>query len=128
MSSDAPPDLDVDVGDCRGLVWANKCAAALNTEQGLTGMRAFVRHFKRKGGEDGKPGDYEELLDKLSKASGEEEDEDEMEALQELLDGEDEEGWSKFSAYYNAWDEDVKIDFIETLNIIKCFPPALPGE
>ena len=99
MSSDTPPDLDVDVGDCRGLVWANKCAEALGSGEGLTRMRAFLRHFKRKGGEDGKPGDYEELLGKLSKATGNEEDEDCMEALQELLDGEDgedAEGWSNF--------------------------------
>ena len=37
-------------------------------------MRAFVRRFKRKGGDGGKPGDYDELFGKLSEAMGLDED------------------------------------------------------
>ena len=39
-------------------------------------MRAFMRRFKRKGGADGKPGDFEDLFDKLVKAAGIEEEEE----------------------------------------------------
>ena len=37
-------------------------------------MRAFVRRFKRKGGDGGKPGDFDDLFDKLVKAAGIEEE------------------------------------------------------
>ena len=84
MSSDTPPDLDIDVGECRGLVWAGKCAEALGALDcvALNHMRKCVRYFKRKGGDGGKPGDYDELFGKLLEASGiEETDEDGKEAL-----------------------------------------------
>ena len=74
--SDTPEALDVDIGGCRGIVWAGKCADTMGKEGSLDNMRAFVRRFKRKGGADGKPGDFEDLYDKLVKAAGIEEDED----------------------------------------------------
>ena len=80
MSSDTPPEMDLDVGECRGIVWAGKCADALNESKDgavLENLRKCVRHFKRKGGDGGKPGDYDELFGKLFEASGYEEDDEE---------------------------------------------------
>ena len=80
--SDTPEALDIDLGGCRGIVWAGKCYDTLaKDEEGANRVRAFVRRFKRKGGDEGKPGDYEELFEKLTKAGGIEEDEDAKEAL-----------------------------------------------
>ena len=97
VSSDTPPELDIDVGECRGIVWAGKCAEALNENKDgevLDNLRKCVRHFKRKGGDGGKPGDYDELFGKLLKASGfDEEDEEGCNSLKELLEGEDEDAW-----------------------------------
>ena len=33
-------------------------------------MRIFVRRFKRKGGDGGAPGDYDDLFEKIAKATG----------------------------------------------------------
>ena len=43
----------------------------------LDGLRKWVRHFKRKGGDGGKPGDYDESFGKLLKASGIDEEDEE---------------------------------------------------
>ena len=51
-----------------------------------------------------------------------------MEPLKELLEGEDEDAWTNFAITYNCFEESAKIEFIETLNIIKCFPPPAEGE
>ena len=74
--SDTPEQLQVDLSGCRGIVWATKCTEALGTDEGLKHMRAFVRRFKRKGGDDGTPGDYDDLLAKLQKATGMVDDEE----------------------------------------------------
>ena len=59
--------MDVDVGDHRGLVWANKCAEALNGKDlvALEHLRKCARHFKRK-----KEGEYDEMFEKLVEAAG----------------------------------------------------------
>ena len=122
MSSDAEA-LDIDIGACRGIVWATKCAEALNNDEILKGMRGFVRRFKRKG-DEGKPGDYDKLFKDLAEAVDIEEEEEAKENLKEFLEGDDEDAWSTFSVTYNAAEEDAKSKFMEILNIIKCFPPA----
>ena len=78
VSSDTPPELDVDLGECRGIVWAGKCADALSDEKtgGLENLRKCVRHFKRKG-DGGKPGNIDDLIEKLAEACGLEEGDEE---------------------------------------------------
>ena len=75
MPSSECPDLDIDVGECRGIVWAGKCAEALNDDNTLDGMRKFVRKYKRHDG------DYDELFESLAKAAGISDDEDEKAKL-----------------------------------------------
>ena len=73
--SDTPEALDIDLGGCRGIVWAGKCANALSEDEGLNHMRKFVRHFKRKGGDGGEPGNFDEFIKNLLKAGRIEEEE-----------------------------------------------------
>ena len=54
-------EMDIDLSEFRGLVWATKCAEALNTEVNLKVLRGFVRNFKRTG-------NFDELFDNLSNA------------------------------------------------------------
>ena len=68
-------------------------------------MRKFVRRFKRKGGEGGNPGDFDELFDKLLKATGLEDDDEAQDAIKELLEGEDEDAWMNFQSTFENLDE-----------------------
>ena len=62
MLSDIP-ELDLDLSAYRGIVWATKCAEALNKEVNLKALRRFVRIFKRTG-------NFDELFDNLSNTVG----------------------------------------------------------
>ena len=66
----------------------------LSTKEGLARMRTFVRRFKRKGGENGQPGDIDNLINELLKDLGVYDDEDGL--LRNLLEGDDEDGWTNF--------------------------------
>ena len=58
--SDTPPELDIDLSGARGdVVFMKENEDRLEEADGLDRMRTFVRRFKRKGGENGKPGDFE---------------------------------------------------------------------
>lgn len=60
--------------------------AILGSTEGLEYLRKFVKRFKRKGGDGGKPGDIDELISELVGVLGDDEYE---EPLRELLEGED---------------------------------------
>ena len=64
--SDTPPELDVDIGACRGDTWSETCAEQLATDEGIKRLRTMLRRWKRKGGDKGTPGDYEKLFEQLS--------------------------------------------------------------
>ena len=87
-------------------------------------MRKFVRKYKRTE----EAAVYDELFDTLGKAAGISEDEEELEKLKGFLEGDDEEAWTEFSVTFNALEENGKIEFMEKLNVINCFPPPKDGE
>ena len=90
--SDTPEEIDIDLGDGRGdVVWMAKCEGMLESEEGLVRLRQFVRRYKRKGGEDGKPGDLDALIEELFAITG---DDLEEQTIRDLLEGEDEDAWS----------------------------------
>ena len=64
--SDTPEELEIDLERITPDRWHMKCADALSRdEEGLSKLRAHVRRFKRKGGDGGKPGDFDELFNEL---------------------------------------------------------------
>ena len=65
----------------------------LSTKDGLARMRTFVRRFKRKGGKNGEPGDIDNLINELLKDLG---TYDADGYLRNLLEGDDEDGWTDF--------------------------------
>ena len=122
MSSDAEA-LDIDIGACRGEEWTSKCAEGLDNEELLPGLRKLVRQFKRKGGENGEPGDIDALYDDLMKILGEEDEEENRGHLKELLEGESDDAWCTLRPIYNGLEgEAERNNFMKTLNRIKCFP------
>ena len=89
--------MDLDLNDCRGDMWSKHILESLDNVDNVNKLRKFVRKFKRSGGDDGKPGDYEGLFDRLFEMIDDPEAESEnKEYLTELLEGETEEGWSTF--------------------------------
>ena len=76
-------------------------------------MRKFVRRYKRKGGEDGKPGDLDALIKELMAIAGEDIDEQQ---IRDLLESEEEDAWAPIQGVVNCLDEADRIKFQVTLN------------
>ena len=123
--SDTPEELEMDQSDGRGgVAWMMKCDSLLTSEDGLERMRKFVRRFKRKGGEGGKPGDIDQLIEDL-KACGLDDDEDIEETLRAFLEGgEDADDFTTLQLLLNSKDETDKIKFMNVLNTIKWIPDS----
>ena len=65
----------------------------IESEEGLKRLRTFVRRYKRKGGENGEPGDLDGLIQSLmSFCDGEIEEEN----LRNLLEGDDDSIWNDY--------------------------------
>ena len=95
----------------------------LSTKDGLARMRTFVRRFKRKGGDAGKPGDIDKLIEELHQILDGEADEDLLRALLEGHDeGDDEDIWTEFKGTIERIDYDKIMDFMLTLNKIGWVP------
>ena len=85
--SETPEDLifDYEMGGGED-EWNMKVMELLKTDEGLERLRTFVRRFKRKGGENGAPGDVDALIKSLMSCL----DDSELteEKVKELLEGE----------------------------------------
>ena len=82
--TDTPPELDIDLSNARGdVVFMKENEDRLSEKDGLDRMRTFVRRFKRKGGENGTAGDFEQLVADLLVKAGEEVEEATLRAFLE---------------------------------------------
>ena len=60
-ATDTPEEITIDPAERGGAAWMAKCEKEIGTEEGVQRVKTFVRRFKRKGGEDGGPGDLDAL-------------------------------------------------------------------
>ena len=119
--SDTPDELELDdLSQGRSTTWYDICDNKLGSEEGCKRLQKFVQRFKRKGGEDGKPGDFEALCDELVEALGESENES-RESLVRFLEGE--ETWQdEMEPIFNALEPSDRKKFYRVLNKVKWMP------
>ena len=104
------------------------CAEQLATAEGLKCMRRMLKHWKRKGGEGGAPGNYDKFFEKLNSICNDGDDEEVTNLLTQMLEGTDDDDWNEFYPHYSNLDDEKRNDFMNTLNIIKWIDGPFMGK
>ena len=65
--TDTPEETTVDPAERGGAAWMAVCVNTLSDDEGYKNFHKFMRRFKKKGGENGAPGDVEALAADLKK-------------------------------------------------------------
>ena len=95
--------------------WLEKCEQELGTPEGEKRVKAFVRIFKRKGGENGGPGDLDALHADLVAIMFSEEPET-ADELRNFLEADG--GWDGCIVTFSASKQEDKLKFMNVLNRI----------
>ena len=66
--TDTPEETAVDPAQRGGAAWMEVCMNTLSEEDGYQNFQKHMRRFKKKGGENGAPGDVEALAEDLKKS------------------------------------------------------------
>ena len=122
-ATDTPEEITIDPAERGGAAWMAKCEKEIGTEEGVQRVKTFVRRFKRKGGEDGGPGDLDALHADLVAIMFA----DEQEAADELrnfLEGDG--AWDICGSTFSSAEQEEKIRFMNVLNRIKWIPDNDP--
>ena len=116
--TDTPEETPVDPAERGGAAWMKVCSDTLSDEEGYQNFQKFVRRFKKKGGENGAPGDVTALAEDLKKCCEGVEDLDTQ--IEDFLEDTNQgDGWNDLTVLFNNLNQEAQIAFMNTLNRIK---------